>query len=40
MNPAFNKEAKPNFESQGSNFFHGVKFSVQTTSLGKAEYLK
>jgi hypothetical protein len=25
-------------ESHGSNFFHGVKFSVQTISLGNDEY--
>jgi hypothetical protein len=27
------------FESHGRSFFHGVKFSVQTTSLGRVEYL-
>jgi len=26
------------FESQGSSFFQGVRFSVQTTSLGRVEY--
>ncbi len=26
--------------SQGSSFFHGVRFSVQTISLGKVPYLR
>lgn len=40
MYPAFNNCAIPAFDPHGNSFFHGVKFSVQTISLGRDEYLR
>lgn len=37
MYAEFNNVAKPFLESQGNSFLNGVKFSVQTISLGKDE---
>lgn len=35
----FRREANPSLPEQGKSFFQGVRFSVQTFSLGRVEYL-